>query len=307
MGAEKKKGSIKRKLGIALLGVFGLLACAFAGVHFVSASKLAQTVEVEVADIKVPDGDKDAIERGQYLVNHLMGCKECHGEDLGGKAVMDNGAMGVWYAPNLTKGKGSSVAEFTGRDWMRALRHGVGKDGRRLLLMPSDDYVNFGDEDMGAVVAYLRALPKVDRENQGISLGPVAKGLVAAGELQFAFDKIDHKAARPEAEPGPNKEWGKVLVGTCAGCHGSGLSGGKIPGGDPKWPDAGNITTDKETGVGAWSYADFAKAMREGKRPDGTSINEAMPWKIYSGMNDDDLKALWAYLKTVPPKAKGGR
>jgi mono/diheme cytochrome c family protein len=268
---------------------------------------LAQTVDVEVADIQVPDGSGSAIERGKYLVDHLMGCKECHGGDLGGKAVMDDGAMGVWYAPNLTKGNGSSVAEYSSRDWMRALRHGVGKDGRRLLLMPSEDFVNFGDEDMGAVVAYIRSLPSVDRENRGTSLGPIGKVLVATGQIQFAFDKIDHRAARLEAKPGPTKEWGTVLIGSCTGCHGTGLSGGKIPGGDPKWPEAANISPDKETGIGSWSYEDFVRAMREGKRKDGSAINEPMPWKAYAGLKDDDLKALWEYLKAASPKAKGGR
>lgn len=304
---ERKKGGIVRKLMFGVVGFFGLLACAFAGMHFVSASKLERTVEVEVADIKVPDGSGSAIERGKYLVDHLMGCKECHGDDLGGKAVMDNGAMGVWYGPNLTKGKGSKCAEYSSKDWMRALRHGVGKDGRRLLLMPSEDYVKFGDEDMGAVVAYIRSVPPVDREDRGISLGPIGKMLVATGQIQFSFDKIDHKAKRPEAKPGPTKEWGAVLIGSCTGCHGSGLSGGKVPGGDPKWPEAANISPDKETGIGNWSYEDFVKAMREGKRKDGSAINEAMPWKAYAGMKEDDLKALWEYLKAAPAKTRGGR
>ena len=307
MSAEIKRSGLKRKLLFGLLGCLGLLACTFAGMHFVAASRLAQVVEVEVTDISVPDGNQAAIDRGHYLVDHLMGCKECHGVDLGGKTVMENGAMGVWYAPNLTKGKGSRLTEFTGKDWMRALRYGVGKDGHRLLLMPSEDYVNFNDEDMGAVVAYIRSLPNVDRENRGITLGPVGKGLIAVGQIQFSYEKIDHKAKRSVARPGPTKEWGEVLVGSCTGCHGAGLSGGKIPGGDPQWPEAANISSDKNSGLGKWSYDDFVKVMREGKRMDGRAINEAMPWKAYAGMKDDDLKALWEYLKTVQPKAKGGR
>ncbi|KAA0213427.1 cytochrome C [bacterium] len=303
----EKKGGIVRKLMFGVVGLFGLFACGIAGMHFVSAGKLAETVEVEVADISVPDGDRSAMERGKYLVNHLMGCRECHGDDLGGKVIMDNGAMGLWYGPNLTRGKGSKLADYSSKDWMRALRHGVGKDGRRLLLMPSEDYVNFGDDDMAAVVAYFRSLPPVDREDQGISLGPIGKMLVATGQIPFAFEKIDPKARRPEAKPGPTREWGAVLIGSCTGCHGTGLSGGKIPGGDPKWPQAANISPDKETGLGQWSYEDFVKAMREGKRKDGSAINEAMPWKAYAGMKDDDLRALWEYIKAAPAKAMGGR
>ncbi|MCC6464201.1 MAG: c-type cytochrome [Planctomycetes bacterium] len=304
--AEKKKSSLKRKLAIAGLGVVGLLACAFGGIHFVAASKIAETVTVEVADLEIPEGSK-AVKRGEYLVDHLLGCKECHGEDLGGKVIMDNGAMGLWYGPNLTAGKGSELVDYTGKDWARALRHGVGRDGRRLLLMPSEDYVTFSDDDIGAVIAYVRSLPPVDRANQDISLGPVAKGLIASGEVQFAYDKINHQARRPEAKPGPTKEWGAVLIGTCTGCHGTGRSGGKIPGGDPSWPEAANISMDKATGLGDWTFEQFDTAMREGKGPDGATVRAPMPWQAYKGMSEDDMKALWAYLQAAPAKAKGGR
>lgn len=308
MGSEKKGWSLKRKLavGVVALAVVGL-GGGFLAIQQVSASRIAETVKMDVPDLRIPDGDGDAVARGKYLVDHLMGCAECHGPDLGGKMVMDNGAMGQWWAPNLTKGRGSMVAEYDGRDWARALRHGIAKDGRRVLLMPSDDYVNFGDEDLGAVVAYVRSLPPVDREHQPIRLGPIGKMLVATGKLKFAYDKIDHAAKRPEADPGPTREWGAVLIGTCTGCHGPGLSGGPIPGGDPGWPEARNISPDRDTGLGKWTFEDFMKAMRDGRRPDGTTLNTAMPWKAYAGLHADDLEALWEYIKAAPPKPAGGR
>lgn len=91
------------------------------------------------------------------------------------------------------------------------------------------------------------------------------------------------------------------------GCHGPTLSGGPIPGAPPDWPPARNITPDEATGIGGWTEADFVRAMREGKRPDGSSIAEVMPWRAYAAMRDDDLKALWLFLRAAAPKSFGGR
>ena len=119
---------------------------------------------------------------------------------------------------------------------------------------------------------------------------------------------IDHNAPRPTGvTPGETVEYGQYLAVGCSGCHGPGYSGGPIPGTPPEFPPAANITPDKTTGIGNWSKADFVKALREGKRPDGTDINPFMPWKNFSQMTDQEVGALWLYLQTVPPKAKGGR
>jgi mono/diheme cytochrome c family protein len=275
--------------------------------HFSALSKMGHHVSVTPAPLAIPENDPAAIHRGRYLVDHLMGCKECHGPDLGGKLVMDNGAMGQWYATNLTKGSGSRTADFSPTDWARALRHGVGKDGRRLLLMPSEDYVALSDADIGSVIAYVLSLPPVNRPHQPIHLGPIAKGLIATGKIAFAYDKINHSAKPPAATEGPTRDWGAVLIGSCTGCHGPNLSGGKIPGGDPKWPDAANISPDKSSGIGSWSFDQFSTAMRTGKRPDGSDVRAPMPWQAYAGMKPDDLTAIWQYIQSAPPTPKGNR
>jgi mono/diheme cytochrome c family protein len=173
--------------------------------------------------------------------------------------------------------------------------------------MPSEDYWNFSDADIAAVIAYAKSVPPVDRETLPHAPGPVGRLVVATGELQFAYDKIDHEADRPKAVRGPTKEWGAVLIGTCSGCHGPGLSGGQIPGTDPSWPEARNITPDEASGIGKWSFRDFETAIRTGNRPDGTMLSEVMPWRAYAGMEPDDIKALWEHLRTVPAKPAGGR
>lgn len=280
------------------------------GVIAVASSRMLSArvdVPVPVAPVVLPDpSDTAALERGRYLVDHAFNCRICHAPDLGGRAEIDNAAMGRLWGPNLTTGEGSATRDYTPVDWSRAIRHGLARDGRRLILMPSEDYFAFSDEDIGAVVAYIRSVPPVDRPNPGLTVGPVARTLLVTGEVTFAYDKIPHAEARSTATPGATVAWGQVLGTTCIGCHGHGLSGGAIPGGDPSWPEARNITRH-DTGLAGWTEADFVRAMREGRRPDGTAIQPPMPWQAYAGLTDADLRALWLYLESVEPRAYGGR
>lgn len=304
----RKKGKLKKILLFTGGGLVVFLALAFGSIYFASESKLKAQIEFSATAISIPEGDADAIERGKYVVDHIMGCShsDCHRMDLGGGAVMDAQPMGRIYAPNITTGEGSLVKDYTPLDWVRIIRHGLTKDNRRALIMPSEDYWTFSDADVGAAIAYVKSVAPVDRETHGHSLGPVSRMLIATGEIQFAHDKINHSSRRPTAEPGPTAEWGAVLIGACIGCHGEGLSGGKIPGTDPAWPPARNITPH-ETGIKEFSFEDFSRVMREGKRPDGTELHAAMPWRAYAGMQDNDIRALWEHLKTVPPRSEGNR
>jgi hypothetical protein len=74
--------------------------------------------------------------------------------------------------------------------------------------------------------------------------------------------------------------------------------------GPPGLPPASNLTP---AGIGAWTEADFVRALREGKRPDGSPLNEFMPWKVFRGMTDAEYHALWLYLRSVPPKPFGNK
>jgi cytochrome c5 len=277
----------------------------FIGTNRMLAATVALPVAVSPVVLPAP-GDMAALERGRYLVDHAFHCAICHAQDFGGRAEVDNAAVGRLWAPNLTSGAGSAVRNYTPTDWARAIRHGLDPSGRRLILMPSEEYFSFSDEDLGAVVAYIQSRPAVDREDVGISLGPVGRVLLGTGQVEFAYDKIDHTATRPAAMPGPTVEWGRVLGSTCTGCHGEGLSGGPIPGGDPAWPPARNLT-QHATGLAGWTQNDFFVAMRQGRRPDGTTIQPPMPWQGYSGLADQDLQALWMFLQSTPGREFGGR
>lgn len=171
--------------------------------------------------------------------------------------------------------------------------------------MPAEDFQLMSDEELSDVVAYIRSLPPVDNVVPAKHLGPLGKILVATGGLPLSADRIaSHEAAHPEYPP-PTEvsiEFGRHLAGICSGCHGESLAGGPIPGGDPSWPPARNITPDP-TALGSWTYPQFVAAMRGGTRPDGTPLREPMsniaPYA--QNMSDTELEAIWAYLQSVPP------
>src|SRR5215472_2011240 len=131
----------------------------------------------------------------------------------------------------------------------------------------------------------------------------LAIGLVPAPDAA----SIDHSATHPASmAPAATVDYGRYIaqVGGCTGCHGAGLSGGPIPGAPPGFPPAQNLTP---TGIGHWSDADIVRALRVGKRPDGTTISTLMPWPYTAAMTDTEMAALVKYLRTVPPRPTGTR
>ena len=232
------------------------------------------------------------------------GCNGCHGDDFGGAAVIDVALVGHWVAPNLTSGEGSVTRGFTANDWDRAVRHGVRHNGQT-SSMPSQDFANLSDHELSDIVAYIRSLPPVNRDLGPVKLGPVFAFMIATDPKALDAFRIDHDkphAVEPPVEA-PSVELGQHIVQVCRGCHGPQLSGGKLAG-DPDMPIVANLTPH-ETGLKSWSESDFIRALREGKRKDGTAISKMMPWESYGKMTDTELKAVWAYLQTVPAVEKG--
>lgn len=247
-----------------------------------------------------------AIARGEHLVTTRVACNGCHGPDLGGKVMVDEALVGYWAAPNLTSGNGSVTKGFSVADWDRAVRHGVRHTGTS-SSMPTTEFVNLSDHELSDIIAYVRSRPPVDRVMKPVGLGPVFAFLVAFGSDALPAFKTDHQKPHPVEPPveAASVELGGHIAQVCRGCHGPTLSGGKIAG-DPNMPIVANITPH-DTGLKGWTEADFIRALREGKRKDGTDIKPQMPWAAYGQMNDVELKALWAYLQTVPPVPKGNR
>lgn len=291
-----------------LLGGVIVLAVLLVGaIYLISAWRYNRTYAIDAKPISVSTSDTSVVTRGQHIAA-TRGCADCHGTDFGGRTFIDDPMMGRISGANLTFGEGGIGASYTDADWVRALRHGVDPQGKPLAFMPSDEYMHLSDGDLGALITYLKQLPPVDRMVPAPEPGPMARlltALASGGLPTIAAEKIDHAAAKsPKAAPpaGPTAEYGEYLAPTCTGCHGKNFSGGPIPGGPPNWPEAANLTPHVEDGLGAWSEADFVRALRRKRRPDGSEISEVMPAAL-GQMTDVELKALWTYLQTLQPQA----
>jgi mono/diheme cytochrome c family protein len=312
-----------RILLFTLLAVVLLVLCAVGWAIATANARYSRSWNVHAADFPIPfpptaadsaaagpGGNADsvalqrAMERGAHLVTTRIGCTGCHGADLSGSVLIDVPVVGYYAAPNLTPGEGSVTKGFTAHEWDMAVRHGVRHNGRS-SSMPCNELVNLSDHELSDIAAYVTHVPPVNKSLSPPRMGPVFSFLVATDPKMLAAYGIDHAAAHA-AEPPPaavTPEFGKHISLVCTGCHGPQFSGGKVAG-DPNMPLVANLTPDP-TGIKDWSEADFVNSIRTGKRPDGTAINVAMPWKTYAQMDDIELKAIYAYLRTVPARPKG--
>lgn len=244
-----------------------------------------------------------AVERGRHLVDARYGCAECHGGNFSGGVMMDVAPVARLFGPNLTEGRGSRTLGFDPADWDRIVRHGVRADGHP-AAMPSEDFQRMSDQELSDIVTFIRTQPPVDNEMPPAVLGPVGKILMATGKLRLSADMIgSHDAEHPSLPPTAevSVEFGRHLAGVCVGCHGEDFAGGPIVGGDPSWPPARNLTPHSQ-GLGPWSYEQFVTAMREGRRPDGTELQEPMASVVPAArhMTDVEVEALWTYLRSLP-------
>jgi len=292
---------------LAIVAVALLAGIAFAGALWLGERKLARMVDVRVVPVPYAK-DAAAVRHGKYLFES-RGCSECHGSDGRGIVFIDNAQGMRVRSPNITRGPGGVVAAYSEGDWVRAIRHGVNARGHALFIMPSDDYNRMSDEDFAALVAYVRSLPNVAGEGAEVRIPAILKALYGVGIVKDASEKIDHRLPPPRALPAAvSVEHGGYVANLCVGCHGTFLAGGSIPGGAPDWPPAANLTPGEGSVMPRYDSAEkFVAMMRTGRRPDGTEVNKAMPFMTLRNLNDTDLNAIYAYLKTLGPRRTGER
>ncbi len=296
--------TVRRLLRALVLAVVVVVGFVAGVLYYLSERELRRTYAVPADAVLVPD-DPAAILRGAHLFK-TTSCSHCHAEDGGGLIYADMGSVGLIAGPNLTRGKGGVGAARTDQDFVRAIRYGVRQDSTSLIVMPSEVFTHLTDADLGSVIAYVRQLPPVDRELPATRFGPMGRALLATGRMNIL---VAPKTKRDAGAPAPSGDSavaiGKYLadISGCHGCHGYGLSGGRVAG-PADLPPASNLTP---AGLGSWTAADFVRVMREGRRPDGSAINEFMPWRGYAAMTDTELHALWMYLRSVPPKPFGNK
>lgn len=247
--------------------------------------------------------DEAALARGAYLVNAVSACVDCHGPDLEGKPFIDEPAIGYLAAPNLTSGVGGVGAAYTQADWELAIRHGVAADGRALGGMPSDQFAHLSDADVAAIIAYLESIPPVDNELPARSislLGTLVFGVLDYASLPIA--KIDHGAVGDSApQEGVTADYGDylVMIAVCRDCHGPDLEGRSLADAQNGPPAGPNLTPGGD--LQSWTEVEFIRAMRSGEAPGGRRISTEMPWATYGRMTDADLRAIWLFLRSLPP------
>ena len=285
---------ILRWIGIIIGVIGGLLVLAVAGMYINSSRQLNKVYEFASESVVIPT-DEQSIANGERWVQ--IACADCHGADLSGQAMIDDPAVGHIDSANLTSGNGGIGATYSNEDWIRALRHGVGKDGKPLFIMPSSAFWNFSDKDLGEIIAYIKTIPPVDHETKAeLSL---LGTIVLPKDPTFLHVKlIDHNSRPVEPVVGVMNDYGQYLVNVsaCRDCHGSDLAGLPAANNRPATP---NLTQGGE--LSFWSVTDFINTIRTGIAPSGHALDpEKMPWKGYGNFSDDELTAIFIYLQSLP-------
>jgi mono/diheme cytochrome c family protein len=277
------------------------------------------TVSIHVTDA--------VITRGRYLANHVAVCVDCHSsrdwnafsgpivpgtEGAGGEQFgKELGYPGTFYAANITP---AGLSQWSDGEILRAITSGVTRTGRAMYpVMPYPSYRALSEGDAEAIVAYIRTLTPVARE-------------IPASQLDFPMNVLIRTLPEPyAAPPSPDRSspvaYGQYLtkIARCPVCHtrsegGSPVQGMEFAGGaDFDVPRAdrvqsANITPDSETGIGDWPRAFFIARFRDPTSARTQRLplrdrrfNTVMPWTMFAGMTDEDLSAIYAYLRTVRP------
>jgi mono/diheme cytochrome c family protein len=277
-------------VGIVLGVLLVVLVIAIVGLSLAGNARLNTTIEVQPQNLQIPT-ETAALDRGKHLVKSA--CESCHGADLSGEPIMDDPAIGTVYASNITGLRDSHSDD----ELVLAIRHGVDQDGRQLMIMPSESFINLSAEDLGAIIAYLKSVPAIKNDLPDPSLGFMGRILMAAGMFGqiFPAEYIDHD--KPFVDMpiiGANREYGQYMTGMCTSCHGTDLTGGEST--DPDSPPSPDLTVSGK--MASWSVGEFLHTMRTGVTPDGRAVDhDYMPWQSYGKLDDEELEAIWIYLQ----------
>jgi mono/diheme cytochrome c family protein len=299
---------ILKVFGIVLGTLTGLIIIALVLTYNNTEARLNRVYDVPRDPLTIPT-DETASARGRRIFQ-FRGCLACHGDSLEGKVYLDDPALGQVIAGNLTRGEGGFGATFKDADWIAAIRYGIRPDGTPLLFMPSTEFYYLSDGDLADVIAFIKSVPAADHVQalSSVSLtGRVIMALVPAASFMPA-ELIPMDAPRPIApEPGITVEYGEYLTYSCKVCHGPTMSGGVIPTFPSDYPPALNLTWGEGSRLSAWEEQDFIDFIRTGMKHGKQVDTKYMPWGSYQYMTDDELKAVWLYLQSLPPKAYGNR
>ena len=235
-------------------------------------------------------------ERGRHLAE--LSCVGCHsindslplaGSDINFLHEPGRPTLGVLTAPNLTPG--GPLADASDAELGRAIREGLGRDGRPLLGMPAGDFHGLSDRDLAALIACLRAQPAVARATPPRRLSPLAYVLLGARSIETSRQPAVAGAITAPRE-GPTPDYGAYLTAYlgCADCHGADFRGGRNPLA-PRGPDLRPIVTRAAPET-------FRRALQEGVGRDGHALDPTlMPWPVFRRLRAHEVAAVHQWLR----------
>ncbi len=311
---------------IVLIIVLVVVGVPAAGLAFLYIRKPAQAPPPDIKVAMTPE----RIERGRVIFENISDCDGCHSQrdftKVGGPVVpsgrgrgnvlssLMTGLPGTVVAPNLTPDPETGLGNWTDGEKIRAIREGVDRDGRALFpMMPYPHYRNMSDEDVESLVAYIDSLPPVRN--------PLPKTKLMFPVFLFIKSVPQPVGHVAPPDTGDRIKRGEYLVslGGCNDCHtplerGQPIDGMSLAGGQTFATTLGtvvsaNITPDIDTGIGKWSQEFFVKKFYDykgyaaGDAPPlpGPEAFTLMPWLSFSHLTEDQLTAIYSYLKTVKP------
>jgi mono/diheme cytochrome c family protein len=272
----------------------------------------------------------ERLERGKYLNDHVVGCTTCHTKrdwtKFSGPVIADRlgaggekfnlGPAGELISPNITP---AVIGSWTDGELLRAVTQGVTPDGRPLFpLMPYPHFGAMDEEDVHAVLAYIRSLKTIEGE------APIGKLNFPLNFIVRTIPAANTFGKRPSPED--KVAYGQYMTkaALCGECHTPSANGTPMPGmefagsvaGADNWEfvetgyrvRAANITPDANTGIGSWTEQQFVDKFKGFENPTNATLaeheranNTVMPITAYAGMTRDDLAAIYAYLRTQKP------
>jgi hypothetical protein len=317
-------------VGVVLVVVFALALFYLTTASHGAGNAAPARPATSVLDQEVIPRTPERLARGNYLVNGALLCFGCHSQvDFSQRPFRTfGGTMGGGFefpaeemqlppgnrivAPNISPDPDYGAGKWKDSDFVRALRQGIGHDGRTLFpMMPYEYLRNLSDEDLASVIVYIRSIPPVHMERPKTILTPVVK------QMFKPLPPVEHV---PEPDQSNRLRYGQYLVTVahCEGCHTPAdertqqpLPGMNFAGGEALvgyWgPDTTKLITVNSlnltphpSGISYMDEALFIKALRTGQ-VQARQLSNIMPWSMFRNLTDDDLKAIYAYLRTVKP------
>jgi len=261
------------------------------------------------------NAQSDLVKRGDYLVNGILTCGNCHTPKRPNGDIMDKAFSGglSWdeppfkvTAPNITQDKETGIGKYSNAEIKQVLRKGIKSNGVPVaMVMPSGFYEIMTDRDLDAVVAYLRTIkPITNKVPDPVYKMPQGHPIPPGGEKKFTDAMFSDRQKHG---------FYLVTIAHCMECHTPmgpkgrefatklGTGGFDFPG---PWgvSTSRNITQSKTKGIGAWTDAEIKRAITTGVSRDGSKLKPPMGFHYYAKMSDDDLNDIVAYLRTVPAK-----